>query len=145
MAQQRRREVTEDDGHDRLAMQEQVRAKDKRINQLEEAKYRLEEENAAMAKKLEELQVRGRAKLSMKNRENFCLLSLNCSWTSSARTLSAAPSPRGVVAAPSPTPPTPTPPTLVLIEDRADFQRQFVDCELLEWLGLKRRVGGGPR
>ena len=51
MAQQRRREVTEDDGHDRLAMQEQVRAKDKRINQLEEAKYRLEEENAAMAKK----------------------------------------------------------------------------------------------
>ena len=37
MAQQRRREVSEDDGHDRQAMQEQVRAKDKRINQLEEA------------------------------------------------------------------------------------------------------------
>ena len=34
----------------------QVKAKDKRINQLEEAKYRLEEENAAMARKLEELQ-----------------------------------------------------------------------------------------
>lgn len=56
MAQQRRREVSEDDGHDRQAMQEQVRAKDKRINQLEEAKYRLEEENAAISKKLEELQ-----------------------------------------------------------------------------------------
>ena len=130
MAQQRRREVTEDDGHDRLAMQEQVRAKDKRINQLEEAKYRLEEENAAMAKKLEELQVRGQAKRGMKNRENVYLLSPICSCTSSARMLSAAPGHRGVAAAPSPTPPTPTPPTLVLIEDRADFHASswIVSC-----------------
>ena len=34
----------------------QVKAKERRINQLEEAKYRLEEENTAMARKLEELQ-----------------------------------------------------------------------------------------
>jgi hypothetical protein len=33
-----------------------VKAKERRINQLEEAKYRLEEENTAMARKLEELQ-----------------------------------------------------------------------------------------
>ena len=55
-AQDRRREVTQDDAPAAAAMQDAMRAKDKRINQLEEAKYRLDEENAAMARKLEELQ-----------------------------------------------------------------------------------------